>query len=197
MTVVGGLDQSLTSFGAARVGSGLSAPELHRWQPPRRLGTGHERLEWLLGNVREEAADWDLALIEGLAFGAQGSSLLDLAGLFTAVTHELWKMGVPYVVVTPNLRAKYVTGNAHAGKDDCLLAVERRFPAAAVAGNDQADALTLAAMGADHLGFPLAKMPEAQRAVLTAIVPAKKKGNRVIPAHPAIAWPALKVTAAT
>lgn len=192
MTVVGGLDQSLTSFGVACVSSG-SAPELRRWQPAKRLGTGHERLEWLLGNVREAAAGWDLAVIEGLAFGARGSSLLDLAGLFTAVTHELWKLGVPYAVVSPYVRAKYITGNVKAGKDECLLAVERRFPGAVVAGNDQADALTLAAMGADHLGFPLAKLPEAQRAVLTAIVPAKKEK----PAHPAINWPALKVAART
>lgn len=190
MTVVGGLDQSLTSFGAACVSSAGQA-ELHRWQPAKRLGTGHERTDWLLGNVRAAAAAWDLAVIEGLAFGAQGSSLLDLAGLFTVVTRELWLLGVPYVVVTPFQRAKYVTGNAKAGKDECLIAVLKRFPGVDVAGNDQADALSLAAMGADHLGFPLARMPEAQRAVLTAVVPAKRKGNRVVPAHPAIAWPEL------
>jgi crossover junction endodeoxyribonuclease RuvC len=188
--VVGGIDQSLTSSGAARFSSGVTEPELHRWQPGARRG--HERLDWLLGHVREFAGGCDLVVIEGLAFGAKGGSLLDLAGLFTVITHELWVIGVPYAVVTPNLRAKYVTGNARASKDDCLLAVERRFPGAGVAGNDQADALTLAAMGADHLGFPPAKMPEAQRAVLTAMVPAKK--NK--PAHPAIDWPALAMASA-
>jgi len=191
VTVVGGLDQSLTSFGAARVSS-AGQVELHRWQPAKRLGIRHERLEWLLGSVRDAASAWDLAVIEGLAFGAQGGSLLDLAGLFTAVTHELWKMGVPYAVVTPFQRAKYITGNAKAGKDECLIAVLKRLPEAGVSGNDQADAYTLAAMGADHLGFPLAVMPAAQRAVLTAVVPAKKQGGRVIAAHPAIDWPDLK-----
>jgi crossover junction endodeoxyribonuclease RuvC len=185
VTVIGGIDQSLTSFGVACVSSGSAVPELHRWQPGAR--TGHARLDWLVGNLRKFGQGWDLAVIEGLAFGAKGSSLLDLAGLFTLVTHELWKMGVPYAVVAPHLRAKYVTGNAKAGKDDCLLAVDRRYPGARIAGNDQADALTLAAMGADYYGFPLAKLPEAQRAVLTSVVPAK--GRK--PAHPAIAWPVL------
>lgn len=191
MTVVGGLDQSLTSFGAARVSSGTE-PELHRWQPERRLGIGHERLEWLLSSVRGVARDWDLAVIEGLAFGAKGSSLLDLAGLFTAVTHELWKMDVPYAVVAPYTRAKYITGNAKAGKDECLIAVLKRLPDAGVAGNDQADAYTLAAMGADHLGFPLAKMPEAQRAVLSAVHTEKSKRGK-----PVITWPVLKAAART
>lgn len=190
MPVVLGLDQSLTSSGAARVSSGAVPPELHRWQPGGRLG--HERLDWLLGNVRELAAGCDLVVIEGLAFGAKGSSLLDLAGLFTMATHELWRMGVPYAVVTPNLRAKYITGDGSAGKDACLIAALRRFPGADITGNDIADALILAAMGADHLGFPLAKVPAVQRAVLTAIVPAKK--NK--PAHPAIAWPVLQLAAA-
>lgn len=182
MTVVLGLDQSLTSFGAARVGSDPGCPaELHRWRPGARRG--HERLEWLLGNVEEAARGADLALIEGLAFGAKGSSLLDLAGLFGVVTHRLWQIGVPYAVVPPSCRMKYLTGKGQADKDTCLLAVVRRFPGIEVDGNDTADALTIAAMGADWAGFPLADMPAAHRAALTA---KNSKGK------PAIAWPALR-----
>jgi Holliday junction resolvasome RuvABC endonuclease subunit len=181
-----GYDQSLTSFGAACVRPGSPA-ELHRWQPPGKL-RGDERLAWHLVNVEETARDCDLALVEGLAFGAKGSSLLDLAGLFTLVTFRLWQMGVPYAVVSPFVRAKYITGRAGANKEDCLVAVIKRFPGIDVRGNDMADALTLAAMGADKYGFPLAVMPADQRAVLTSIVPAKKMN----PAHPAIAWPELR-----
>jgi crossover junction endodeoxyribonuclease RuvC len=128
-------------------------------------------------------------VIEGLAFGAKGSSLLDLAGLFHVVTHRLWQLKVPYVVISPFQRAKYLTGRAGASKEDCLIAALKRFPDAGITGNDQADALTLAAMGADWAGFPLVKMPADQRAVLTDVVPAKKVAGRVVPAHPAIAWP--------
>jgi crossover junction endodeoxyribonuclease RuvC len=156
---------------------------LFRWQPGK--FRGHHRLQLLLGYVEAAAEQCDFVVIEGLAFGAKGSSLLDLAGLFHVVTHRLWQLKVPYAVVSPFQRSKYITGRANASKEDCLIAAMKRFPEAEITGNDTADALTLAAMGADWAGFPLAKMPADQRAVLTDIVPAKK-GK---PAHPAIAWP--------
>jgi Holliday junction resolvasome RuvABC endonuclease subunit len=145
-------------------------------------------MQWLLDNVEVTAASCDFAVVEGLAMGAKGRSLLDLAGLFGVLTHRLWQLKVPYVVISPFQRAKFITGRANASKEDCLIAALKRFPDAGITGNDTADALTLAAMGADWAGFPLVKMPADQRAVLTDIVPAKK-GK---PAHPAIAWPALK-----
>jgi crossover junction endodeoxyribonuclease RuvC len=184
VTAVLGLDQSLTSFGAACVSSARPA-ELHRWRPGARRG--HERLQWLLDKVEDAARECDFAVIEGLAYGAKGSSLLDLAGLLWAVRHRLWQIGVPYALVAPSSRMKYLTGKGQADKDTCLLAVVRRFPDIEVDGNDTADALTLAAMGADWAGFPLAKMPEAQRAVLHALA----KGR------PAIDWPVLKERART
>jgi Holliday junction resolvasome RuvABC endonuclease subunit len=179
VTIVLGLDQSLTSFGAARASPALPV-EMHRWRSGARRG--HERMQWLLDNVEDAASGCDLAVIEGLSFGAKGSSLLDLAGLFGVVCHRLWQIGLPYAVVSPSSRMKYLTGRGQADKDTCLLAVVRRFPGIEVDGNDQADALTLAAMGADWAGFPLAKMPEAHRAVLTA----KNKGK------PVIDWPVLR-----
>lgn len=181
MIKVLGLDQSLTSFGAACASSDPAIPvELHRWRPGARRG--HERMQWLLDRLEETVQGCDFAVIEGLSFGAKGSSLLDLAGLFGNVTHRLWQLSVPYAVVPPSSRMKYLTGKGQADKDTCLLAVVRRYPGIEVDGNDQADALTMAAMGADWAGFPLAKMPEAQRAVLTA----KNKGR------PVIDWPALR-----
>src|SRR6185437_16969747 len=78
-----------------------------------------------------------------------------------------------------------------ASKEDCLLAVERRFPEARVQGTDDADAFTLLAMGMDWAGCPLAILPAAQRAVLTARVAATKQK----PAHPAIEWPELRKAA--
>jgi Holliday junction resolvasome RuvABC endonuclease subunit len=184
-----GCDQSLTSFGAARVSS-AGEVELHRWRPGKLRG--HERMKWLLDHLEEAAEGCDFAVVEGLAYGAIGSSLLDLAALLDHVTYRLWQLGIPYAVVTPNLRAKYITGDVKADKDTCLVAAVKRFPDADVDGNDKADALTMAAMGADWAGFPLAAVPAAQRAVLTSIVPQKKVRGRVVPAHPAIAWPELK-----
>lgn len=183
-----GVDQSLTSSGAACVSSDPEEPPaLHRWKPGTKM-RGEPRLQWLVDQLEEAAEGCDLVIFEGLAQGAIGSSLLSLAGLLAVMRLRVWQMEIPYVEVSPFSRAKYITGRAGAGKDECLLAVERRFPHAGIDGNDQADALTLAAMGADYYGFPLAKMPESHREALTAIVPAK----RGKPAHPAIAWPVLR-----
>lgn len=186
MTDVCGLDQSLTSFGAARASS-TRPVELARWQPGKRAG--HDRLQWLLGHVEEFTDGCDFVVVEGLSFGARGSSLLDLAGLKEVICHRLWQLKIPYVLVAPTLRAKYITGKGNADKEACLIQALKRFPAAGVCGNDQADALTLAAMGMDWAGSPLAVMPAAHRAVLTAMVPA----TRTRPAHPAIRWPVFAV----
>lgn len=183
-----GVDQSLTSSGAACVSSDPDeAAVLHLWKPPAKM-RGTERLQWHVDNLEEAAEGCDLVIFEGLANGALGSSLLDLAGLLAVLRLRVWQMEIPCVVVPPSSRMKYIVGHSPAGKEECMLAVDRRFPQVGINGNDQADALTLAAMGADYYGFPLAKMPEAQRAALTAVVSARK--NK--PAHPAIDWPVLR-----
>lgn len=187
-----GYDPSLTSFGGARVSSDQNVwPELYVWDPGKRRGD--VRLQWFLDRVEETALTCDLALVEGIVGGgvAGVEQHLRLAELHGLVKHRLWQMDIPYVVVTPSSRMKYITGKGMVKKEECLLAVERRFPHVGVKGTDDADAFSLAAMGADYYGFPLAKMPEAQRAVLTAIVPAKKR----VPAHPAIVWPELRKAA--
>jgi Holliday junction resolvasome RuvABC endonuclease subunit len=186
MPAVGGLDPSLTSFGAARASS-ASTVELARWRPGDR--SGHVRLDWLLGNVEAFVKGCDFVVMEGAAVSRVlgGEAHLNLAGLHWLVRHRLWQLGMPYAVVSPAQRAKYITGNGRASKEDCLIAAIQRFPFAGVRGNDQADALTFAAMGLDWAGCPLAAMPAAQRAVLTAVV--RATGKR--PAHPAISWPVL------
>jgi crossover junction endodeoxyribonuclease RuvC len=84
----------------------------------------------------------------------------------------LWRAETPYAVVTPQQLKKYATGygsGKNCGKDKVLAAAIRRYPMAEVDGNDVADALVLAAMGADHLGCPLATVPQANRSVLAGV----------------------------
>lgn len=177
MTSVLGLDPSLTSFGAA-LAMGDAKPQLVRWRPKDR---GHQRLGYLRDVMLGVASHADLVVLEGLAFGAKGSAVLDLAGLHWLLRQALWEVGQPYVVVAPMLRAKWLTGKGNASKDDCLVAALKRFPAADIDGNDVADALTLAAMGMEHLGQPIAQMPADRRELLYST-------NRK---HlPQIAWPA-------
>jgi crossover junction endodeoxyribonuclease RuvC len=111
----------------------------------------------------------DVVVIEGLSFGSKGSAVTDLAGLHWLVRHTLWKTGVPYAVVAHPTMAKWLTGKGNAGKDECLAAAIKRFPLADITGNDEADALTLAAMGCARYKRPLVQMPADRTVVLSAV----------------------------
>lgn len=183
-----GIDQSLTSSGIALFEPDDGKVLLGRVQTGRLRG--HDRLAGILGAVNDWATGCDVVVIEGLSFGAKGSALLDLAGLSWLIRHELWATGKPYAIVDPATRAKYITGNGSAGKDECLLAVARRFPDVPVSGNDQADALTLLQMGCDYYGQPITEMPQDRTALLRATRTDKNRKGQ-----PKIDWPQLREAA--
>src|ERR1035441_4124210 len=166
-----GLDLSLTSTGFARICGGDTA--LARLRTLKR--DGHSRLEFLLAEIACRVRDADLVVVEGPSYGSQAGQKghHERAGLWWLVTHMLWRQGLPYAVVPPAVVKKYATGaggGLKAGKDQVLAAVIRRYPDVPVDGNDQADALVLAAMGADHLGCPLATVPKEHRAALASVI---------------------------
>jgi crossover junction endodeoxyribonuclease RuvC len=179
-----GIDQSLTSSGLALYEPDNGTVTLARVQPKAR---GHERLALILAQVNDWATACDLVAIEGLSFGARGSALLELAGLQHLIRHELWSRGIPYVIIDPATRAKYITGSGAAPKDDCLVAAVRRFPDLPIAGNDQADALVLLAMACDYYGQPLTRMPADRTALLRAVRTEKNRKGQ-----PKIAWPVIE-----
>lgn len=159
-----GVDLSLTSTGVAGYGWA------ERLVPPRGLD-GLPRLRWLRDAVLalEFTHQPDLVVVEGLAYSRTTGKAAERAGLWHLVVERLDGM-VPWAQVPPTARAKYATGKGNAPKDAVLAAVVRRFPDFDVTGNDQADALVLAAMGLDHLGHPPVVMPAAHRASLNAVV---------------------------
>ena len=70
----------------------------------------------------------------------------------------LLDLGLHVVEVPPTVVKKYATGKGggpDSSKDQVLAAVIRRYPAVDVTGNDEADALVLAAMGARWAGHPI------------------------------------------
>lgn len=158
------LDLSLTSTGVALVANG--GARLHRIQPGK-LG-GHERMQSILSDVRIWTDGCELVVVEGASFGSPGRQH-EMGGLWWLITRALWRRNRPFAVVEPAKLKRYATGRGNAGKDEVLSAVVRRYPMADVNGNDVADALVLAAMGADHLGHPLATVPQAHRAALNGI----------------------------
>lgn len=158
-----GLDPSLTSTGLALVEGG-KVLELKRIRSKKK---GHERVQEILSEVIYYAAQADMVGIEGVAYGAKGSSVAQIFGLWGVLTHALWGLGPRgggdnYYVVPPTVRAKYGSGKGNAGKDEVLAAVIRRYLDVDVTGNDVADALVIAAMGARQYDAPLeANLPAA------------------------------------
>jgi crossover junction endodeoxyribonuclease RuvC len=133
------------------------------------------RLRWMRDQIVNEVtqlADGPhpvLAVIEGIAISRQTGQHMTRAGLWWLVVDALDLIpGVSVAVVTPTCRAKYATGKGNAGKDVVMREVARRFPDFE-GGEDEADALVLRAMGLDHLGTPLAAMPQTHRAALAAV----------------------------
>jgi len=133
---------------------------------------GYDRLEWLRQQIDHIAYTVDeeatLVVVEGPAFGAKGDAYHQLAGLWWLITWHFARARLPFAIVPPSLLKKYATGLGNASKDQVLMATARRFPDFA-GGNDEADALWLAAMGADRLGVPLVQMPAANRAALDKV----------------------------
>lgn len=132
----------------------------------------HDRHNRLL-RIREAVLSWcrgaDLIVVEAPAYSKAQGHNHDRSGLWWLTIHALIALDIPVVTVTPTGRAKYATGRGNASKDEVLAAVVRRYPTPEVTNNNEADALTLAAMGHDALGHPLATVPASHRTALTAI----------------------------
>ena len=170
MRVVG-IDPSLTSTGVAVVMHGTETTAYTTRIAPRGL-VGLDRIRVLRNAVRTLALGADLAVIEGPSYGSQGNQRghHERAGLWWAVLDGLSRADVPTVVVAPAARAKYAAGKGNAAKDAVLAAVVRRYVAVDVDGNDEADALVLAAMGARWLGHPLETfLPQTHLAAMDAV----------------------------
>lgn len=162
-----GLDLSLVSTGIATVSGGVVTVD--RIRPGKQL-TGHSRLARILLAATEAASGATLVVIEGLAMSSQTGSATERAGLHWMVRHRLWLDGTPYAIAVPQQVKKYATGKGNAGKDEVLACVIRRWGHLAdVRGNDEADSLTLAAMGADRLGHPITPMPAVNRTALVKV----------------------------
>jgi crossover junction endodeoxyribonuclease RuvC len=163
-----GLDLSLTSTGIARTGEKTWADRI----TPRNK-TGYDRMFYLLREILALTVDAHLVVVEGPSFGsganARQSGHHERGGLWWLVTYRLWRREIPFAVVPPATLKRYATGKGNAPKDAVLAAAIRRYREVDFDGNDQADALVLAAMGADHLGRPIAPVPQASRAALGAV----------------------------
>jgi crossover junction endodeoxyribonuclease RuvC len=163
-----GLDLSLTCTGVAVATQNGAITD-------RITSTGHkgdtladraDRLWRLRTEVLAHTISADLVVIEGPSYGSTTPGMHDRSGLWWQIVGWLMAADKPVVEVPPSTRCRYATGRGNANKDDVLSAVIRRYPHVDVNGNDEADALILAAMGARHLGHPLEVPPQGIRDTL-------------------------------
>lgn len=156
-----GIDPSLSSTGVAvvscsgrevesvEVATVTSKPEADV-DPLARLN----RMRRIVRSVMDHAVDANAAVIEGPSYGSVTGRQHDRSGLWWMLVRAL--TGVCLLAeVPPASRTMYATGRGNASKDTVLSSVIRRYPDVEVAGNDQADALVLAAMGARWWGIPI------------------------------------------
>lgn len=173
-----GLDLSLTSTGIATI----TDPGEIVVEQARTSATGYARFDYLVERIGKAVRGATLVVIEGPAYAvsaAQAGKAHERAGLWHAIGFDLWFHGTPVAVVSPKGRAKFATGSGNAGKVPVLSEMRRRFPTLLIPGDDAADALALAAMGARHLGFPVdhvepesdadAKVERARTAAFNAV----------------------------
>jgi Holliday junction resolvasome RuvABC endonuclease subunit len=150
-----GLDLSITC-------TGLAGPD---WtdtiKPSKKLDT-LARMDVIVRELTDRfVAGVDLVALEGIAMAAHDTNR-QIAGLNWVVRRELWKRGVPFASVPPMTLKQFIAGKGNASKADVVREVTRRFPWFE-GGEDEADAVALAAMAAERVGSPMAQMPKAQR----------------------------------
>lgn len=173
------VDPSLQSTGLAVLGPSQSEPY---WavRTFRSVAQSNElgnlrRMEKLTGQMRRSIGEMSygthlgLGVIEAPAYSKNNGMAHERAGLWWMLFQMLVGHGIPVLVVKPNLRAKYATGNGNAGKDEVLLAASRRYPGVPMTNNNEADAIVLAAMGARYLGVPVDKLPQTHLAAMTTL----------------------------
>ena len=172
--IILGIDPSLTSTGLAVVDT--EDRLVVDVQTVLSKGGKSDSIEQRLDRIRRISAHVmtvgfraDLVVIEQPAYSRTAGHMHDRSGLWWFLVNSALGSQRIVVEVAPTTRARYATGRGNAGKDEVLLAVAKRYPHVDVTNNNEADALVLAAMGADHLGAPLVDLPAAHRAALDGV----------------------------
>lgn len=146
-----GIDFSLTSTGVCLISDGEAECATIGSKKEATWDRFVERVEGIADSIIEwaDTAPDTVVVLESPAFLAKSSSLDRMFGGWWLLVAELRAhFANPPLLVTPSQLKKFATGKGNAGKDQVLASVIRRYPDVHVAGNDQADALVLAAIGA-------------------------------------------------
>lgn len=166
-----GLDISLTGTGiASSVGwcERVGLTDITTKPLDYRLRAVDELAEQIVGLVGTDAG---VICVELPAPSRSGGGVLERSALWWKVVHRLRVARfLPVAEVPIQARMRYATGKGASSKGAVIDAVARRWPVFETAGDDNlADAAVLAAIGADHLGAPLAPIPATHRKALEVV----------------------------
>jgi crossover junction endodeoxyribonuclease RuvC len=161
-TPVVGLDPSLTSTGLAIVTPVLGRPPHVLVQTIKTVGKAQApwyerglRISHIADKVGIAVPDGAMVVMESPAYAAASTSGHDRSGLWWEMYGVLADKRCAIVTAAPQQRMMYATGKGRADKDTVLAATVRRYADIDVSGNDIADAVIFAAMGARLLGAPI------------------------------------------
>ena len=167
-----GLDLSLTKTGITILGhggtviySGLVKSKPCGDKPideTRRIVKIAEEIMTKLGTV---ASGPRIVAIEGLAFMAKGTSLVQLAGLNYMIRAALDKERWPFIIVAPTTLKKFITGSGKGDKDMISMAIYKNYGFEAL-DNNVADSFGLAACAMAVMGSPINKITAPQLEVV-------------------------------
>lgn len=168
-----GLDLSLASTGVATIhGDVVTVRRVTSKATSGDTAATAARLDRIVAEVLGSVplSDDTHVAIEGPSYGSVGVGQHVRGGLWWLVRTELARADIDTIIVAPASVKKYATGKGNASKDAVLAAVIKRYPQVDVTGNDEADALVLAAIAARVGGHPIdINLPVAQVAATTAV----------------------------
>lgn len=171
-----GIDSSLSSSGLARIGLTVDnpfdgptgPPAIDVWRIQSRPSKDKSaaamsvRLSEIVNNMEPHIRAADAVALEGLSGGIQGSAAQVLPWLWGRIVDTCLATATELIIVPPSLRCIYATGKGNAAKDAVLAAAIRKWPQVEISGNDEADALVIAAILSRLKGSPIDDFPEGQ-----------------------------------
>lgn len=184
MTTVAGVDLSYSRTAVALMGSDHpTTPKFYAITTRSLLATADAaaklaRIHTIRTQLSMCILGVDLVVLEGPSMAAKGRAVVDMSGLWWLAYEALIGQAPAVVVVPPTSLKRWATGSGSADKFAVGQAIAKRFPDAELRSADEADALTLAAMGAQHAGYLPWTPTQLQRA-----------------AHRRVAWPRIGVAA--
>ena len=171
MTTVVGIDPSLTGCGLAAIKhpSVVESPNTPRTCVVGESGSNADTYSETAIRIGDQTRRiWvalpkriELVVIEG--YGRPNPKApgrhAERCALFYQLVEQLARRRIPIAVVSPTTLKLWATGNGKADKADVLVAMRDLWPTVKLVNHNIADALSIATMGAMHLGWIEPELP--------------------------------------